>query len=72
MHEGEKDEVGRLLEQYRVATEAYAKAVNELVKWRGMVSLEEYTKLVLIVQSAREECERVRMILHDGSEATER
>ena len=65
--EGKEDEIGLLLEQYRSATEAYAKAVNELVKWRGMVNLDEYTKLVLIAQSAREECERIRLVLSERS-----
>lgn len=68
MHgKGKEDEIGLLLEQYRAATEAYAKAVNELVKWRGLVSLDEYTKLVLMAQSAREECERIRLVLSKRS-----
>ena len=64
---GKEDEIGLLLEQYRAATEAYAKAVNELLKWRGMVSLDEYTRLVLIAQSTREECERIRVLLSERS-----
>ena len=58
-----------LVSQYHVATERYTAAVGELSQQRATTDQEGYQKLLLIVEDARNECERVRNALtklHDS------
>jgi hypothetical protein len=52
-----------LVSQYHVATERYTAAVGELSQQRATVDHAAYQKLLLIVEDARNECERVRNAL---------
>ena len=53
----------RLVSEYHIATERYSAAVGELAMQRPTMTPEDYTKLVNIVEDARNECERVRNAL---------
>jgi len=58
-----------LVSQYHVATERYTAAVGELSHQRATTDQEAYQKLLVIVEDARNECERVRnalIRLHDS------
>ena len=60
-----------LIAQYHVATERYSAAVGELSQQRASADKDGYLKLLLIVEDARSECERVRSALaklHDSKE----
>jgi len=52
-----------LVSQYHVATERYSAAVGELSQQRASADKDGYLKLLLIVEDARNECERVRAAL---------
>jgi len=52
-----------LVSQYHVATERYTAAVGELSQQRPTADQESYQKLLVIVEDARNECERVRNAL---------
>ena len=52
-----------LVSQYHVATERYSAAVGELSQQRQTADKESYQRLLLIVEDARNECERVRHAL---------
>jgi hypothetical protein len=52
-----------LVSQYHVATERYTAAVGELSHQRATADKDGYQKLLLIVEDARNECERVRAAL---------
>jgi hypothetical protein len=52
-----------LVSQYHVATERYSAAVGELSQQRATADKDGYLKLLLIVEDARNECERVRSAL---------
>ena len=52
-----------LISQYHVATERYTAAVGELSQQRATADTDGYLKLLLIVEDARNECERVRNAL---------
>jgi hypothetical protein len=52
-----------LVSQYHVATERYSAAVGELSQQRATTDRDGYQKLLLIVEDARNECERVRNAL---------
>jgi len=52
-----------LVSQYHVATERYTAAVGELSQQRATADKDGYQKLLLIVEDARNECERVRNAL---------
>ena len=52
-----------LVSQYHVATERYTAAVGELSQQRASADKSGYQKLLLIVEDARNECERVRNAL---------
>lgn len=52
-----------LVAQYHVATERYTAAVGELSQQRATADQEGYQKLLVIVEDARNECERVRIAL---------
>jgi hypothetical protein len=49
--------------EYHVATERYTAAVGELAQHRATMTTDDYTKLLYIVEDARNECERVRNAL---------
>jgi hypothetical protein len=53
----------RLVSEYHIATERYTAAVGELTQHRATMSKQDYTKLLNIVEDARNECERVRHAL---------
>jgi len=53
----------RLVAEYHIATERYTAAVGELTQHRATMGQEDYTKLLHIVEDARNECERVRHAL---------
>ena len=58
-----------LVSQYHVATERYTAAVGELSQQRATADKDGYQKLLIIVEDARNECERVRNALtqlHDS------
>ena len=60
-----------LVSQYHVATERYTAAVGELSQQRATADNDGYQKLLIIVEDARNECERVRnalMHLHKTKE----
>jgi hypothetical protein len=50
----------RLVAEYHIATEKYTAAVGELSLQRATMKQEDYSKLLSIVEEARNECERVR------------
>ena len=52
-----------LVSQYHVATERYTAAVGELSQQRESADKDGYLKLLLLVEDARNECERVRNAL---------
>jgi hypothetical protein len=52
-----------LVSQYHVATERYSAAVGELSHQRATADKDGYQKLLLIVEDARNERERVRSAL---------
>jgi hypothetical protein len=52
-----------LVAQYHVATERYTAAVGELSQQRATADQDGYNKLLIIVEDARNECERVRTAL---------
>jgi hypothetical protein len=61
-----------LVSQYHVATERYTAAVGELSQQRATADQDGYQKLLIIVEDARNECERVRKALaglHESKEA---
>jgi len=61
-----------LVSQYHVATERYTAAVGELSQQRATADSVGYQKLLIIVEDARNECERVRnalVHLHNLKEA---
>ena len=55
----------RLVAEYHIATERYTAAVGELSQQRATMNREDYSKLLNIVEDARNECERVRKALAD-------
>jgi hypothetical protein len=60
----------RLIAEYHIATERYTAAVGELTQLRATMTNEDYTRLLHIVEDARNDCERVRHSLsklHDGA-----
>jgi hypothetical protein len=59
----ESSEEQRLVAEYHVATERYTAAVGELAQHRTTMTKEDYTKLLYLVEDARNECERVRNAL---------
>ena len=59
----ESSEEQRLVAEYHIATERYTAAVGELGQHRSTMSKEDYSKLLNIVEDARNECERVRKAL---------
>jgi len=65
MESNDEEEV-RIWERYHAAAKNYAMAIDELVKRHGLVDRDKYKKLTLAVQHAREECERIRLILMTG------
>jgi hypothetical protein len=56
----ESSEEQRLVAEYHIATERYTAAVGELAQHRTTMTTTDYTKLLHIVEDARNECERVR------------
>ena len=61
-----------MVSQYHVATERYTAAVGELSQQRATADSVGYQKLLIIVEDARNECERVRnalVHLHNLKEA---
>ena len=60
----------RLISEYHIATERYTAAVGELSQQRATMQREDYTKLLTIVEDARNECERVRKALAELHGAT--
>lgn len=59
----------RLIAEYHIATERYTAAVGELTQLRATMTKEDYTKLLHMVEDARNDCERVRNALaklHEG------
>jgi hypothetical protein len=59
----ESSEEQRLIAEYHIATERYTAAVGELTQHRATMTKEDYSKLLNIVEDARNECERVRNAL---------
>ena len=53
----------RLVAEYHIATEKYTAAVGELNQQRPTMEKEDYTRLLNIVEDARNDCERVRNAL---------
>jgi hypothetical protein len=56
----ESSEEQRLVAEYHIATERYAAAVGELGQHRTTMTKEDYTKILHMVEDARNDCERVR------------
>jgi hypothetical protein len=56
----ESSEEQRLVAEYHIATEKYTAAVGELAQHRATMTTEDYTKILHMVEDARNECERVR------------
>ena len=53
----------RLVSEYHIATERYSAAVGELALQRATMKREDYIKLLAVVEDARNECERIRVML---------
>jgi hypothetical protein len=49
-----------LVAEYHIATEKYTAAVGELTQLRATMTKEDYTRLLNIVEDARNDCERAR------------
>ena len=65
----ESSEEQRLVAEYHIATEKYTAAVGELGQHRATMKAEDYTRLLHIVEDARNDCERVRNTLAKLHEA---
>jgi hypothetical protein len=59
----ESSEEQRLVAEYHIATEKYTAAVGELAQLRAKMTKDDYTRLLNIVEDARNDCERVRNAL---------
>lgn len=59
----QSSEEQRLIAEYHIATQKYTAAVGELTQQRATLKLEDYQKLLNIVEEARDDCERARNTL---------
>jgi hypothetical protein len=59
----QSSEEQRLVAEYYIATEKYTAAVGELTQLRATMTKEDYTRLLNIVEDARNDCERARNAL---------
>jgi hypothetical protein len=72
VHPGSPDnEERRLLVEYETATCFYSWAVRELGRQRGLLSYDDYQKLLKVAGHAHDECERSRIALRDFRSSTE-
>ena len=59
----QSSEEQRLIAEYHIATEKYTAAVGELTQLRATMTKVDYTRLLNIVEDARNDCERARNAL---------